>query len=109
MCGSLSGYRSWKEMRDWYALIPSEELKAADLKPTAVIRPTDLQPFIRLSGPDRILDIGGVGVSTAQAQDYALDQRPLGNHGGAADLPRCLFASPLCGAGDGLLRMEARG
>ena len=58
MCGSLSGYRSWKEMRDWYALIPSEELKAADVKPTAVIRPTDLQPFIRLSGPNRILDLG---------------------------------------------------
>ncbi len=58
MCGSLSGYRSWKEMRDWYALIPSEQVKAADVKPTAVIRPTDLQPFIRLSGPDRILDLG---------------------------------------------------
>ncbi len=44
-------------MRDWYALIPSEPVKAAD-KPSAVIRPTDLQPFIRLSGPERILDLG---------------------------------------------------
>ena len=58
MCGSLSGYRSWKEMRDWYALIPSEQVKTADTKPSAVIRPTDLQPFIRLSGPDRILNVG---------------------------------------------------
>lgn len=58
MCGSLSGYKSWKEMRDWYALIPSEPVKAADTKPTAVVRPTDLQPFIRLAGPERILDLG---------------------------------------------------
>ncbi len=58
MCGSLSGYRSWKEIRDWYALIPSAEVKTADVKPTAVIRHTDLQPIIRLSGPERILDLG---------------------------------------------------
>ena len=58
MCGSLSGYRSWKEMRDWYALIPTEGVKTADTKPSALIRPTDLQPFIRLAGPDRILDLG---------------------------------------------------
>ena len=58
MCGSLSGYRSWKEIRDWYALIPSEHVKAADQKPSAVVRPTDLQPLIRLSGQERILDLG---------------------------------------------------
>lgn len=58
MCGSLSGYRSWEEIRDWYALTPSESVKTADQKTSAVVRPTDLQPFIRLSGPERVLDLG---------------------------------------------------
>ena len=55
-------------MRDWYARIPSEQVKAADVKPTAVIRPHRPAAFIRLSGPDRILDLGMWGFPPAQVQ-----------------------------------------
>lgn len=72
MCGSLSGYRSWQEMRDWYALIPSEPVKTADIKPSAVMRPTGQQPFIRLAGLDRILDLGTWGFPPASGKTTPL-------------------------------------
>lgn len=59
MCGSLSGYKSWKEIHDLYSLsITSESLKSTDPQPTAVVRPTDQRPFIRLAGGKRGLDLG---------------------------------------------------
>jgi putative SOS response-associated peptidase YedK len=58
MCGSLSGYRSWQDMRDWFDLLPSEPMKAAGITPEAVIRPTDPWPLIRRVTDQTILDSG---------------------------------------------------
>lgn len=59
MCGSLSGYKSWKEIHDLYSLsLTSEQLKQTDPKPSDVVRPTDKRPFIRLAGGQRGLDVG---------------------------------------------------
>lgn len=45
-------------MRDWYTLIPSDPVKAADLSTRAVVFPMSQQPFIRMAGADRMLDLG---------------------------------------------------
>lgn len=62
MCGSFSGHKSWKEIQDLYSLsIASESLKKANPQPTAMVRPTDQQPFIRVAGGKRGLDLGTWG------------------------------------------------
>ena len=64
MCGSLSSYKPWKEIQDFYSLsISSERLKKADPQPTAIVRPTDQLPFIRVAGGKRGLDLGTWGFS----------------------------------------------
>jgi putative SOS response-associated peptidase YedK len=62
VCGSLSGYKSWKDIHDLYSLsIASELLKEVDPQPAAVVRPTDQRPFIRMAGGKRGLDLGTWG------------------------------------------------
>lgn len=62
MCGSLSSYKPWKEIHDLYALsLTSEPLKKANPVPTAVVKPTDKRPFIRVAGGKRGLDLGTWG------------------------------------------------
>lgn len=58
MCGSLSGYKSWKEIHRLYRLTVTEPLKQADPKPSGIVRPTDRQPFIRQVQGTNILDVG---------------------------------------------------
>lgn len=59
MCGSLSGYKPWKDIHDLYSLsIATEPLKKADPQRTPVVRPTDRRPFIRVAGGKKGLDLG---------------------------------------------------
>lgn len=58
MCGSLSGYRSWKEIHRLYRLTVTEQLKEVDPQPSGIVRPTDQQPFIRQVQGTNILDVG---------------------------------------------------
>lgn len=69
MCGSISGNKSWKEVHDLYSLsLVSESLKASDPQPSAVVRPTEKRPFIRVVGGKRGLDVGVWGFPPPQGK-----------------------------------------
>mgnify|MGYP002849494745 CR=1 FL=1 len=60
-------------MRDWYGIFSApESVMKSYLGPTAIVRPSDAQPFIRMIGSKCLLDVGVWGFSPPRGKSRPL-------------------------------------